>query len=152
MMKSAVISDDGKYRYRLFRGWGAANTQTVMWIMLNPSTADAETDDPTIRRCISFSKYWGFGSMLVGNLYAYRATDPRELARHDAAGPDNAYHLYEMSKQCSKIICAWGNPGGDAHPRLCIGPQAMWCLGKNTSGTPKHPLYLPARLLPIRYP
>ncbi len=144
MIKDAHISVCGKYRYRLFRQW---DTQTarmpVMWIMLNPSTADANVDDPTIRRCIEFSKRWGFGSMFVGNLFGYRATNPKELRTQGFAlsvGPDNSWHLDSMAQQSAKIIVAWGNGGFYPRPDVPFCPGGRWHLGKTNSGEPKHPL------------
>ena len=146
MNGSAIISADGKYRYTLLRDWAIG--PRVLWIMLNPSTADANVNDRTIERCIAFSQREGFGSMEVGNLYAYRATDPRELrglGALEACGPDNDKHLWHMSLRAQKIICAWG---ANASPRQLalqiIGkaPAGLWCLGKTKSGSPRHPLYL----------
>jgi hypothetical protein len=92
MTATAVLSDCGTYRYRLGRRW--AEGPVDVWIMLNPSTADATVDDRTIRRCMEFSRRWGAGALVVGNLFALRATDPAELVRHpDPIGPDNDEHL-----------------------------------------------------------
>jgi hypothetical protein len=143
MIRDAQISDCGKYRYRLFRQWALLDRMPIMWLMLNPSTADANLDDPTIRRCIEFSKRWGYGAMYVGNLYAYRSTDPKALLAIDyetARGPENQYHLDLMAQRCAKIICAWGNHG----ERRRVGPPTChggwWHLGTTNSGQPKHPL------------
>lgn len=81
-LRGAVISDDGRYRYRLWRTW-APELPRMAWIMLNPSTADAEVDDPTIRRCVGFAKREGCGGIEVVNLYAYRSTDPSVLGTVD---------------------------------------------------------------------
>lgn len=144
----ATISDCGKYRYRLGRMWGRVIDPTVLFVMLNPSTADATQDDPTIRRCTAFAKAWGFGHLLVGNMFAYRATDPRELgplSMYDACGPENDDHLTHMAEISQKIICAWGTHGGTRFPSaLRAFPDKLYCLGLTKHGMPKHPLYLAA--------
>lgn len=146
MIRDAQISDCGKYRYRLMRTWDASiDRMPLMWMMLNPSTADASIDDPTIKRCIAFSAAWGYGSLLVGNLYAYRSTDPKALLTLDyatAVGPENHYHLDLMAQRSDRVVCAWGNPGVKRRvgPPWC--PGGWWNLGTTKSGQPKHPLYL----------
>ncbi len=112
-MSGAVISDCGKYRYTLEREW-MTGQGTCLFVMLNPSTADASEDDPTIRRCIGFAQRWGYQRLTVGNLFAYRATDPlglREVPLDVAIGPENDDHLCDLSHGASLIVAAWG-----AHP------------------------------------
>lgn len=145
MKRDAVISECGKYRYRLYREWGRAEKKPLLWIMLNPSTADANVDDPTIRRCIGFSKVWGYGALWVGNLYAFRSTDPaclRYMGATEAHGPDNDRHLLAMSSESARIVCAWGAPGGTRVPLTLLSPGGLWCLGKTKHGAPRHPLYV----------
>ena len=145
MRRDAVLSDCGRYRYRLFREWEASERMPVMWLMLNPSTADASIDDPTIRRCMAFSKAWGYGAMWVGNLYAFRSTDPYAMlamAAVEARGPDNDRHLYQMSTEAALIVLAWGVHGGMSVPLSMAAPGGLWCLGKTKHGAPKHPLYV----------
>lgn len=151
MIKSAVISADGKYRYRLYRQWNEtvlSNTRPklIMWLMLNPSTADANKDDRTITRCINFSKDWGYDGMWVGNLYAIRSTDPSILAvtgANDARGPENDVNLWHMSKECERVVCAWGTMGGPTVPLSLYMPmEGFWCLSKTKHGAPRHPLYV----------
>ena len=97
----AKISGCGTYRYALWRHWdsdwnGQGDSNSVMFIGLNPSTADATEDDPTLRRCIGFAKSWGFGGLYMLNVFAYRATDPRLMKRQKpkvAIGPRNNMHL-----------------------------------------------------------
>lgn len=85
--RAAVLSPCGRYRYELTRRW--APGPLVGWVMLNPSRADAHTDDPTVRRCVGFAHRWGYGGLIIRNLYALRATDPAALADHlDPVGPD----------------------------------------------------------------
>jgi hypothetical protein len=146
MHRSAVISECGRYRYKLQRAWTPSPLCFVGWVMLNPSTADADIDDPTIRRCMAFSESWGFHGMYVANLYAYRSTDPSFLSRMAsdiASGIENDGHLADIALMSDRVICAWGVPGGK------LIPEALWpyrekCyhLGLTASGAPKHPLYL----------
>jgi hypothetical protein len=153
MIKDAQISDCGKYRYRLFRQWEQSERMPVMWIMLNPSTADASIDDPTIRRCVEFSKRWGYGAMFVGNLFAYRATNPKELFTvDDARGPENAYHLDLMAQRAAKIIVAWGNGGFYPRPPIPFCPGGVWHLGLTNSQEPKHPLARGKSFIPYEQP
>lgn len=156
---SAIISDCGMYRYRLGREWDTlTGAGTVMWVMLNPSTADAENNDPTIRRCIAFSKAWGYAGLMVGNLYAYRTPSPEALwdaaENLDIVGADNNDHLCKMAEPSyvSLIVCAWGD---HADPKRASQVVSMLrgfgktvCLGQCKSGQPKHPLYLSGQLQP----
>ncbi len=144
MQKSAKLSDDKKYRYSLTREWDKG--ASVLFIMLNPSTADADVDDPTIRKCIKYAKKWGFGSLYVGNLYAFRATKPKDvlsLSLQEATGDLNDQHLQYMINKCSKIVVAWGAHGmmGTFQVRRLIENKKKWCLHINQHGSPKHPLY-----------
>ena len=153
---SATFSPCRRYRYTLTRE-GLGGRGTVCWLMLNPSTADADVNDPTIRRCIDFTQRWGYGKLLVLNLYAYRATDPAELLRcADPCGPDNDRVITELAPACDLTVCAWG-----AHPMAppraraveeLLGPDVpLWCLSWTKEGEPRHPLYLPAALDPEPY-
>jgi len=145
--RSAVISPDGVYRYLLERRWGGG--PAVAWIMLNPSTADADTDDQTLRRISVFSRGWGFGRLIVANLYALRATDPAQLwTAADPVGPDNDRHIAD-AVSCHEVIAAWGanaKPDRVAQVLALIGRQPgvghLHCLGVTKSGAPKHPLYV----------
>lgn len=148
--RSAVISGDGRYRYELRRVWNS-DRPTVGWIMLNPSTADADHDDPTIRRCVSFARAWGYGGIVVRNLFAYRATDPRALRfQTDPVGPANDEHLMGGAHGGDGItICAWGAHGTYRNRDLAV--VALLCrdpdvrvhhLGLTKDGAPRHPLYV----------
>lgn len=150
----AVISDCGKFRYRLGRdvredGTTYPNPGYVLWVMLNPSTADAECDDNTIRRCIGFTRAWGYSELLVGNLYAYRSTDPAGLwTADDPDGPENRDHLQQMARDAASIVVAWGRHAkrADSEPTtyLLARHADVWCLGLNKyGGQPAHPLMLP---------
>src|SRR5690348_16099160 len=109
MKRDAVISDCGRYRYSLSRwGWDERSGRCV-FIMLNPSTADASVDDPTIRRCINFAQGWGYGMLEVVNLFAWRATFPKELAlAPDPVGPHNGEYLTRAITIGDITVCAWG--------------------------------------------
>lgn len=150
---SALMDETGKYRLELSRIWDSAekNIRMILFIMLNPSTADALVNDPTVRRCMNFAQSWGYGGLYIGNLFAYRSTDPAELIRLSRAGFDavhenNDSHLRRMQKDSETTVFAWGNEG-----RLQMRDTEIidkfpgaFCLGKNQNGTPKHPLYVPA--------
>src|SRR4051812_5648202 len=106
MIKTATISDCGTYRYRLGRSWEPSMPR-LGFVMLNPSVASADIDDPTIRRCIGFAQRLGFGSIDVGNLFAYRATKPKDLKEAGfPEGPDNNDHLRAIALECQTIVCA----------------------------------------------
>ena len=144
---TATLSPDGRYRYRLGRRW--AEGATVTWIMLNPSTADAANDDPTIRRCTDFTKRWGYGGLTVVNLFALRATDPRALRRaydQPIGLPDNDRHIVEATASAALVVAAWGAHGTmyarDRQVRMLLDGRAVHCLGTTKAGQPRHPLYL----------
>jgi hypothetical protein len=152
-MSGAVFSRDRRYRYRLWRRWDAARP-VVAFVMLNPSTADAVRNDPTVRRCIGFARSWGFGGLEVVNLFAYRATDPRVLRRAtDPVGPANRRHLAAAIVRAGLVIAAWGaDPTARDAPtqgRVLSQPE-LRCLGVTRSGAPRHPLYVRATVRPIR--
>lgn len=146
MYKYAQISEDGRYRYVLTRRWGAG--ATVAWIMLNPSAADAEVDDPTIRRVIGFSKREGFGQAVVLNLFAFRTPEPSELAATaDPVGPENDKILARFGGPNPHVtIAAWGAHYIARERWTAIAPwfedMQLFCLGTTKSGAPRHPLYL----------
>lgn len=154
MIAGANISPCRKYRYELTRLWcgSAAAARVLTWIMLNPSTATALTDDPTIRKCIGFSKRWGFDGLRVVNLFAYRSTHP-EVLRH-VADPfgDNSEWLRSVR---APAVAAWGaiddrlERDWSAVPAHCLldaifGGELV-CLGQTKQGHPRHPLMLPYR-------
>ncbi len=155
---SAVISDYGEYRYRLDRWWQDGDLRLV-WVMLNPSTADAEVDDPTIRRCMNFSKTWGYYGVTVINLFALRATDPRELEAHPSpAGPEWTEHCVEVLSGIQPIVAAWGarpiaeKPGAELVKALGQDAARLFCLGTTKNGHPRHPLYVKSDQRLIPYP
>jgi hypothetical protein len=149
----AIISPCGAYRYHLWRRWDDC-LPTMVWVMLNPSTADASVDDPTIRRCIGFAKREGCGGISVLNVFALRATDPSELLRHpDPFGPENESYLgYARQVALMTIlVLGWGAKMTDRrlrHHYRCaetlVVTQKPKCFGTTKSGDPRHPLYLKA--------
>ncbi len=151
VQRSAVISDDGLYRYRLDRWWG--DGARVVWVMLNPSTADADEDDPTIRRVMRFSRDWGYDGCTVVNLYPLRATKPadlrRWLRRHVIAPAmiENAKYVERLTVDAPLTIAAWG---AHADPDDVLPPPQTWChLGITPkTGQPRHPLFVPASTKP----
>ena len=151
----AIISPCGAYRYVLWRCWDP-DLPCVVFIMLNPSNADAETDDPTIRRCRSFAQSWGFGSIRIVNLYAYRSPNPRDLVPLSQAvrtGPLNDSYIKRVcAMDNAMIVAAWGAHqiavSRVADVSMLIGNRPIYCLGENKNGTPKHPLYCRSGLSP----
>ena len=143
----AVLSGCGRYRYRLTRTWDPCRPRAT-FIMLNPSTADAADDDPTIRRCTSYARSWGLGGLTVVNLYAYRATDPADLWKvEDPVGPDNDDHLRAVLTTATAVgapvVAAWGaNARCDRVAAVMGFAGAVTALGLTKSGQPRHPLYL----------
>lgn len=143
---AAEISPCGRYRYWLRRRWG--DGPLLGWVMLNPSTADAVVDDATIRRCIGFAKREGFGGIIVRNLFALRASDPRQLMLdEDPIGPRNAYHLSKCVGE-SMTVAAWGADravklaGPSLRTVRAAAAESLVCLGVTKGGAPKHPLRL----------
>jgi hypothetical protein len=149
---SARLSACRQYRYALWRSWDDAMPR-AMFVGLNPSTADEYHDDPTLTRCIHYARSWGYGSVCIANLFAYRATDPRDMkSADDPVGPDNNKWLKKLSKEATLIVAAWGNDGaylGRSAEVLDMLPNPS-CLKLNKSGEPAHPLYQRAALRPQR--
>lgn len=154
---SAVISECGTYRYELCRSW-ASDGSTLVAVMLNPSTADASQDDPTIRRLIAFAKGWGHVRLRVVNLFAYRSVDPHDLAASsDPVGPDNDRHIAAAAVDPeAQVLCAWGALGGirsrnRAVMRLLVnaGRQHVHRFGLTKGGHPRHPLYMRKDAVPV---
>lgn len=146
--KDAVFSKNASYRYCLTRpdytDGGFLNP--LVFVMLNPSTADDVDDDPTIRRCCGYSSREGYSGVVIVNLYGYRATDPRELwEAEDPVGPANDIWLRWVIDHGLDIVCAWGTQAKPERvqkfARLASGVD-LFCLGVNQGGSPKHPLYL----------
>ena len=192
LASGATISECGTYRYRLWREWRLGNsTQWDMWtddfgkpvvdgagkqlgeplscvfVMLNPSTADGEDDDPTIRRCVAYAKAWGYDRLEVVNLFAYRATKPADLlalSHHDEPwGPNNKEHVTAAVARAGIVVCAWGANGSHMAQGETVlgwileaaeldGREIPVCALKLTLfGHPAHPLYLRRNEKPVPF-
>lgn len=143
----AIFDTSGRYRYALCRAW-SADYPRIAFILLNPSTADEERNDPTIRRCIGFARDWGFGAVEVVNLFAYRATHARELLKVvDPVGEENNRFLMRAVERCSTVVVGWGARGtllgrNREVISLLTGSNDVYCLGTTRGGHPRHPLYV----------
>lgn len=160
IQRAALISSGGLYRYTLSRIWDA-NLPLLVFIMLNPSTADGEKDDPTIRKCIGFAQRWGFGGFIVVNLYAYRATKPQSMWAAERSGiniigPDNDDHILEACVQAKMVLLAYGahekaRERGEDVGRMLHSQNIGYrvhTLGLTDAGQPRHPLFVPYKVQP----
>lgn len=152
----ARFSECGNYRYTLTRRWQDGRG-TCVFIMLNPSTATATENDPSVRRCMGYARRWGHNRLVVLNLFAFRSTNPKHLYRAvDPIGPKNTDYIQRFCGYADRIVCAWGTHG--AH--MGRGPSVLsllrsWgmlpsVLARTKDGTPMHPLYLKGSLEPVR--
>ena len=157
LTRDAVLSPNGKFRYSLSRGWGSG--PPVLWCMLNPSTADAQLDDATIRKCMGFTDRWGYMQMTVVNVYAYRATDPKDLATAGYLVGSRNDEFIEAAARCAAFaVAAWGQNARKEDARhtaellLKHLPGKVYTLGLTKDGAPRHPLYRPYEVerLPLR--
>lgn len=141
MKKGAILSPCQTYRYVLTRVW-EEGLPSVLFVLYNPSTADAENDDPTLRKCMHLAKQHGFGGVTVVNRFALRATQPEVLRNHrDPIGPDNLRHLNQALSSHASVVCAWGLQGGPIPEEWFRLSAKFYHLGLNQDGSPKHPLY-----------
>lgn len=157
-MGRAEISSCGRFRWRLER----AGARPLAFVMLNPSRADAASDDPTARRCLALARGAGHCGLVIGNLYALRAPDPRELrADPDPIGPENDAALARLAGECAArgdpIVCAWGDHGPQARAEavtalLRAAGARLVCLGLTARGAPRHPLYAPRAVALVPFP
>lgn len=153
MQRRASFSQCKTFRYQLIRTWNES-LPAVCFIGLNPSTADHRIDDPTIRRCIGFAKSWGYGSLTIVNLFAYRTPYPEALKQaDDPIGPRNRHFIRQAVKGADVVVAIWGNDGafmGQAEAvSRWVGP--LHAIKVNQSGHPAHPLYLKKGLPFIEY-
>jgi hypothetical protein len=152
-IRQATFSPCSEYRYVLRRTWNH-RLPAVLFVALNPSTADGVADDPTIRRCIGFARKWGFGKLIVANLFALRSTDPSALKfADDPIGPRNDWWLRRLSKDAELTIAAWGMHGVLHDRANCVLPmlRSVHHLGRTRDGHPRHLLYLKGSVLPTRF-
>lgn len=154
--RGATFSPDLRYRYALWREWGSG--PWLCWVLLNPSTADAVQNDPTVERCERRARAGNYGGVVILNIFAYRTTDPkRMMAAEDPVGPDNdntiLYHARMYS--ITKVICAWGvhgahlDRGRKAEKMLREAGLKLHCLGLTSEGHPRHPLYVAYEVEPV---
>lgn len=149
---TAAFSPCGRYRYRLTRTWGPGG-RTLNVIGLNCSTATAEVDDPTIRRCFGFACDWGFDRLVMTNVFAYRATDPRVMKRaEDPVGPENDAYLLAAAMEAQMVLAAWSahaaHRGRERQVAALLSGVELWCLGTTRAGHPRHPLYMARATVP----
>lgn len=156
MLKNICVwgGKNKEYRYTLWREWDSSRG-IVMFIGLNPSTADEIKNDRTITRCISYAQQWGFGSLCMTNLFAYRSTDPKKLKLvQDPVGPENDKYIKRIAKQSALVVAAWGNHGKfnsrDLEVTKLFGGK-LHAISINKNGSPAHPLYLNGDLDPISF-
>jgi hypothetical protein len=150
MEKGALFSNCKKYRYTLCRIWNR-NKSYAVFIGLNPSVADANIDDPTIRRCIKYAKDWNLGGLYMLNLFSYIATNPKVMKNKKyPIGKLNDKWLLKISKDAGIIIGAWGNDGSHLMRSKSIKKLIpnLYCLKINNTGEPAHPLYQKANIIP----
>jgi hypothetical protein len=161
MARSATLSECERYRYRLYRSWD--DGPFIAWLMFNPSTADSDVDDHTIRKCVGFARKWGYGGIVVVNLFAFRSTDPRAVASmpfDEAVGPNADQHILTSLATAGELICAWGcgahmRNRTDRPKKLLRSIRRTYpslpisCLGLAKDGHPRHPLTLPYETLKV---
>ena len=159
----AIFSECEQYRYALWRCWNKDNgivpvKYMVSFIGLNPSTATHEVSDPTVTRCINYAKAWGYSGMHMLNLFAFRATDPKDMkAVDEPVGEDNNEMLIKHARDSGIVIASWGNHGGYRNrcsvvaDLMRVNGVDLHCLAIAKTGQPKHPLYLKKDLTPIDY-
>lgn len=158
MPNECVFSPDRRYRYSLIHRWDELLNPPhgIAWICLNPSTADENQLDPTLRRIRAFSLAWGYSHFVMLNAFAFRATDPADMkAATDPVGPDNDRCIAHWAARVDRVMLGWGEHGAhlDRHTQLLalLDPKKIFCVGRNASGQPKHPLYVAAKTKPIAY-
>jgi hypothetical protein len=149
----ALFSPCRTWRYSLTRDLPpAGGSGSVVFVGLNPSTADETRDDPTTRRCVGFAQAWGFARLELVNLFAFAARHPADLRRApDPVGPGNRSALQRALAEADLVVCAWGNDGIGPHADAVLAHAARpHCLGLTGRGAPRHPLYARAATMPQR--
>jgi hypothetical protein len=156
MHRGAVLDETSKYRFQLTRRWGYGSRMCT-FLLLNPSTADAMKDDPTIRRCIGFAQSWKCDALTVVNLFAWRATDPRKLlVVPNPEGWGNQWYIRRAAASASVFVCGWGSNGiARMECRRILDSielfAPMMCLGTTKDGSPRHPLYVASGTEPTKW-
>lgn len=156
---SATFSPCEKYRYDLIRQFAVLNGQGICnFIILNPSTADYFVNDPTVSRCISYAKSWGFGALIVTNIFAFRSTNPRALKTiDDPVGPLNNDYILQGALQSKQVICAWGDHGNLGNRSTIVREMLdkhrikLYYLRLTNKKQPGHPLYLSKDIKPTEW-
>jgi hypothetical protein len=151
----AVFSSCRRWRYLLWRRWDEAKP-VVNFLMLNPSTADELKLDPSCTRARLYAERWGYGALIVTNLFGWRATDPDAMkAVRDPVGRGNDRAILAAAREAAIVVCAWGNHGAhrerSRQVRRLLEKMDLHALRINGSGEPAHPLYLPGSLEPARW-
>lgn len=153
IIKTAEFSPCRTWRYSLYRIW-TFKKPIVLFVCLNPSTADENMDDPTVRRCIRYAYSWGYGGMIMANIFAFRATDPKDMRSvPDPIGPKNDLYLSHLSGHTEITLMAWGNHGVylNRQEKAYNILKNKHYLTMTNFGSPGHPLYLRKNLKPIRF-
>lgn len=156
LTRSAEVSECGRYRWWLRRSWHrGGNGKVACFLMLNPSTADANIDDPTIRRCVTFTRAWGYSTLSVRNLFPFRATEPRELLGAQAPTGGNRGNAELLAARTADLVVvawgAWVPFDRDREALAMLAGTPLLCLGRTKEGKPRHPLYLRGDAQPIPY-
>ena len=153
----AVFSPCRRWRYLLWRRWDE-KLPVANFLMLNPSTADEHKLDPTCARARDYAERWGYGALIVTNVFGWRATDPDDMkAAKDPVGPGNDAAIVQAAKESALVVCAWGNHGAflerSSRVRALLNKNKieLHSLRLNANGEPAHPLYLPGKLKPISW-
>jgi hypothetical protein len=149
----ATFDATRRYRYVLWRRWGS-RTSRVLFVMLNPSTADEHVLDPTVRKCVRWAQSWGFGAVDVCNVFAWRSTDPKLLyTLDDPVGPENDHWIQQTAMMAAMVVVAWGKHGAlkgrAAAVAQMLEKHKPYCLGVNADGSPEHPLYIANAMKPV---
>lgn len=163
MATSKLVSGNGativgEFRYRLWRTWDETRPH-LLWVLLNPSIANDQLDDPTLKRCKAFSKEWGYGALEIVNLFAFRATHPQDLyTTPDPIGAMNDFHIADAATRATRTIVAWGTSGIYQQRDQAVlallhhhASQSLYCLGTTRNGCPRHPLYIPHSAVLVPY-
>lgn len=153
--RGAIFDETKQYRYSLWRTWDSRGA-SLAFVLLNPSQANEVDDDPTIRRCMGFARGWGYQSVEIVNLFAYRATKVSTLRKaKDPVGPENDLYIRQAAERADMLLYAWGNwgclRGRNLEVQSLLQEFNSGCLGLTNKGNPKHPLYLPKQTRIVRY-